>query len=98
MVVDVVSLRPLAGGAAEERSGECVAAGLRNEVDERAAHFGFSETARERQLHFLRIRGVDDVARHAAAVERGAGAQTVNRGASLVAAAAVAVEDAHRWH
>ena len=34
------------------------------------AHLGLAETARERELHFLRVRGVDDVSRRAAAVER----------------------------
>ena len=98
MVVDVVALRPFAGRAEESLTGETIATGLRNEVHRGATDFGLPETAGERDLHFLRVGRVDDVAGCAAAVECGACAQAIDVGAAFVAASAVAVEDAHRGH
>src|SRR5688572_31191555 len=98
MLVDVVALRPLAGGAEEALAGEAIATGFGDEVDERTADFALAEAAGERQLHFLRVGGVDDVTRRTAAVERRARAQTIDVGAAFVAASPVAVEDPHRRH
>ncbi len=98
MFVDVVALRPLASGAEETLSGKSVAAGFGDEVDQRATDFALTEAARQRQLHFLRIGGIDDVPRRATTVECRTRAQAVNIGATFVAASPMTVEDAHRGH
>ena len=95
-IVHVVALRPLARQAAEIRPAERVAASLRNDVELRPAAIGLAEPARYRELHFLRVRRVVAVARHAAAVERRADVHAVDLDSALVAATTARGEEDHR--
>ena len=94
--IEIVALRPRPGAAREQFALERVATGFRNDVQINAALLRFAETAGQVHLHFLCVRGVHDVARHAAAVEGRADVQAVERHVALVAAAAMTREDPHR--
>ena len=74
---------------------ERVAAGLRHDAERRSADFGFAEAAGRRHRDFRRVADVDDVARHAGAVERGAGVQAVHLKTRFVVASARAAEHEH---
>src|SRR5207342_545460 len=65
-----------------------VAAGLRNDVHDGPANFGFTETARRGERHLLRAPEVGHIAGRAAAGERRAGVQAVELHAPFGAASA----------
>ena len=94
-IVHVVALRPLAGDVAEVGTAECVATGLRNEVELRAAAIGFAQSAGHRQLHFLRARRVVAVSGDAATVEGRADVHAVDLHRAFVAASATRREEDH---
>ncbi len=96
LVVEVVPLRPLAGGVDEGRAAELVAARARDDVHDRAADFHFTETARDVGRHFVGADGVEDVGGDAAAVERGRDGHPVHGHAAFVGRAAARAEEGHR--
>ena len=93
--IEVAALRPRSGGAPEQLALELVAARLRDDVEVDPAFFRFAEPARQVHLDFLRVGRVEDVAGDSSTVERRADVEAVERHVALVAAAAVAGEDAH---
>ena len=68
VVVDVARLSPLARVAGKAGPAERVAAGLRDDVEGRAAAVGLAEAARNGHLHFRGVRHVVQVPGHAATV------------------------------
>ena len=68
---------------------------LRNDAERRAADFGFAEAARGGRHHFLCVRDVGDIGRHAAAAKSRARIQAVHLHAALVVAPAGASEHRH---
>ena len=96
LVVEVVALRPLAGGAPERGAVEGVAAGLGHHVEGRAAAIHLAQAARHGDLDFRGVHRVVAEAGHAAAVEGRADVHAVDLHRAFVAAPAVRGEEHHR--
>ncbi len=93
LVVQVVALRPLAGGAEEGGAAERVAAGLRNEVEGRPAAIGLTETAGDRHLNLGRFADRITEAGDAAAIERRPDVHAVDLNRAFIAASTARGEE-----
>ena len=96
LVVEVVAARPVAGVAVERLPAEAVAARARDDVHHGTAGIRFAHAARHGHRRFVGVHGVEDVRRHAAAVECRGDRQPVHRHAAFVGLAAARAEERHR--
>jgi len=85
-IVEIASLRPLAGRAAEGGAGEPVAAALGNDVERRASAVALAHAARDRHLDLLRVHEIVGEARDAAAAERRPDVHAVDLDGAFLAA------------
>src|SRR5262249_29390448 len=85
----VVGLELLAGPAEKDRTMCRVAAALRHEVDDEAARFGFAQSTRAGERHFLSGAGVYHIAGCRVADRWPTDGEAVERQSSLVGPAAV---------
>ncbi len=95
-VVQVVASGPVTRVVDERRAAERVAAGSRHEVHHRPADIRLAEAAGDGHRHLIDVDGIQDVGRHAAAVERRRDGHAVDRHAPFVDRAAARREEGHR--